>query len=77
MTSAPNFAHLSKELSILLAINVVGVCMTKKTFRADNVIFVDSRERNQLPSTYLNDDTMKKDGNYYSDVEYGFCISLL
>ena len=44
----------------------------KKTFRADNVIFVDSRERNQLPSTYMNDDTMKKDGNYYSDVEYGF-----
>ena len=38
--------------------------------RTVNVICVDSRARNQLPSTYLNDDAMKKDGNYYSDVEF-------
>ena len=41
-----------------------------KKSRTVNVICVDSRERNQLPSTYLNDDTMKNDGNYYLDVEF-------
>ena len=32
-------------------------------------LLMSSRERNQLPSTYVNDDIMRKDGNY-SDVEF-------
>ena len=35
-----------------------------------NVICVDAREKNQLPSTYLKHDTMQKDGNYYCNVEF-------
>ena len=70
MYSTKNGSSSTNKVTSTSTSSILGKKLKKPCTTVD-IMCVDARDKNQLPISDLNIDTMQNDNNYYKDIEFG------